>query len=227
MRDSDPDWEEVASLLHGTRAAGAIAAKALVDLSTEENLSKLMHELAVQKLQDASLGTRENAAYAIQLLCQEHAALIAQEFQYAKSDGELLLLEDIDIENILSKGLMLRGMGESTRGERREESGDIYDKRWVQTQRKLLRQRLGLEGNEDGPMASRYTEDYMTLVNEDDFSGLIRRERRKGEGGGGGGRREGRGDSLQLDAKRKGKERRGGRKEGREDRFSLSPHKPN
>ena len=114
------------------------------------------------KLVDVSQQTRENAAYALKCLCKRHHSFIKEELAKAKSDGSLLSLSDINIESILAKGQVLRGRGKV---EETVIDNEIHNKRWLRIQRKLLREKLGLESNEAVSVAAKYTEEYLDLIN--------------------------------------------------------------
>ena len=118
------------------------------------------------KLVDVSQQTRENAAYALKCLCKRHHSFIKEELAKAKSDGSLLSLSDINIESILAKGQVLRGRGKV---EETVIDNEIHNKRWLRIQRKLLREKLGLESNEEVSVAAKYTEEYLDLINRSDL----------------------------------------------------------
>ena len=169
---SGQNWFEIAALLCGSRSTGDIAAEAIAELSDESNLAEIFHEIAICKLIDIQWQTRENAALAIKLLCLKHKADILREFMTTKSDGSLLLLSDIRVEDVLRNGTVLRG---SDTGDDKEEAEKIvellYDPQWFQLQRKQLRRRLGIETtSSDATLATKYTDAYLDLIVTKDFS---------------------------------------------------------
>ena len=95
------DFEDLLPLLRGTSKAGALAAEALRDAVPEDALGNIIHILVTKMLLDGDLVTRVNSSVAIRMLCLRHRDAFRSLLLDSSSDGELLLLSNIDIETIV------------------------------------------------------------------------------------------------------------------------------
>jgi hypothetical protein len=142
----DNTWEDLIILLKGSKKSGILAANALIDIIKEEDIPFIYHELCTDVLMSSEWTTRYNGGYAIRLITQNFFKLLYPLISNNSNDGELLLLSELDIENIIkSKNIKELCSGKSNYLSEIKSENSLYDKKWLRKQRNALQRRLGLE----------------------------------------------------------------------------------
>ena len=149
--------KELLLLLRGSSKAGFLAANALSDsINDFNNVSDLFHDLITCLLVDRDWDCRTNSAKALSCICNKFKLELQNLLSFGDSDGELLSLNDIQVENILKYGIELRA-GKSNYAADAKNRELLYGKKWIKIQRKELRKRLGIKrqqnigANDDDP----------------------------------------------------------------------------
>ena len=88
----------------------------------------------------------------------------------ASSDGNLLLLSDIEIQRILADAEELRGVGMFPPDDTDQEKCSIYSRKWLKIQRMELKKRLGLEFDvKDAKIALEYDTNIENMISKKDI----------------------------------------------------------
>ena len=171
--ESKGSWQDVIILLLGDLRAGNTASQVLTDILEERDLPDCFHQLCTKFLVAKEWTARTNAGVTIKSLCTKFATVLTPLITLSKSDGELLILSELDISAVTNcKDAELLSGDSSV--DNINEGSELYSKSWLKKQRKALRKRLGLETfTEDATIAVDYITSDMFIQDHDLTAGRI------------------------------------------------------
>jgi hypothetical protein len=168
--DSEDSWKDIIILLRGNLKGGATASQVLIDILKEDDLPEVFHQLCTQYLTATEWIVRTNAGNSIKNICEKFASTLIPLATRSRSDGELLILSELDVTAIshckdtelLCGNLCYLDL---------LEGNELYTKSWLKKHRKALRKRLGLEAlTGDAVIAADYISSTV-LLDDNDLTG--------------------------------------------------------
>lgn len=145
------NWKDVIALLNGSDKAGGIAARIISQETDTADLPDLFHALITESLLHAEWMTRVNAAYTLQLLAAKHRIVLVKDISVSCSDGELLTLDELDMDKVLRSDYVQlhRGIPDTSNQCPSTAHTRMYSKQWLKSQRNQLVKRLGFDCADD------------------------------------------------------------------------------
>ena len=150
---------ELLVLLKGSAKSGGLATDALLNALADcdgsegqllGELRAVLHELCTGTLLSANWTARANGGCALHAIFKRFDFLLSPLLQHSASDGDLLLLNELDVRAVaaLGEASELRNGSAGEESAPSNSSDDLYKKGWLKRQRGALLKRLGLSAVE-------------------------------------------------------------------------------